>query len=675
MADQKIELEIVLDDGSIKKAFGTIRKEAEATQKETSGIFSGLSGGAASLVVLNQGIELFRKFSYAVKETTSAIVGLSLEAEKVRVVNAQFVALTQQAGIATESFDASIRKSIASLIDDEEALSIANQAMIRLGQSAQRLPEIFELARKAAAAGFGDIVSNAEIFIRTIQSGSTRELRRLGITADLTKAQSEFAKSIGLTAVQLTEEQKAFVNSNVILEAASKRFQNVDSSLRSTSDALARFKTASGDAFERFAVAFDKAFGPSYRIALDNLSAGLAENEAAYRANLVEAKNLSSEIKKTEDNLKSLTEQAKTAATESEFIYYGDQISRATKLLDELIKRQKDYQQLNNEQAQRIISFPQFQLEMEMRKKNEEQARQAQEAEFQRQNQLSTFRNQLTQQEVSSRQQSLQYIFDDNQKRVDQEALYQAQVVQIAEQGAQQRLAIDAQFSNAKGFNQDQRDALEIERVNATNAQILAAQKAYQFNALDDFQKFLLQSQKTFSQISSAAKMTLVQGFGSAFAAMGTALAKGEDAMAAFGKAILGTLGDIAMQMGQSFILQGIAYSVNPLTPGMGGPLIAAGIALSVFGGFLKGIAGGSGGAGAGAGSTAGGGGIAAQPQNMGEFNAAAPIGPTQQQASTVVNLTVQGDVFDSDATGSRIVQLINDAFDSKGVVIRGATA
>ena len=31
MADQKIELEIVLDDGSVKRAFATVRKEAEDT--------------------------------------------------------------------------------------------------------------------------------------------------------------------------------------------------------------------------------------------------------------------------------------------------------------------------------------------------------------------------------------------------------------------------------------------------------------------------------------------------------------------------------------------------------------------------------------------------------------------------------------------------------------------
>jgi hypothetical protein len=92
---------------------------------------------------------------------------------------------------------------------------------------------------------------------------------------------------------------------------------------------------------------------------------------------------------------------------------------------------------------------------------------------------------------------------------------------------------------------------------------------------------------------------------------------------------------------------------------------------LSIFGGFLKALSGGGGGA-TGA-ATAGGGGVAAASE-PGGFNAAQPIAGTEMMArpSTVVNFTVQGDILDSDSTQSRIVQLLNDAIDTKGAVVRG---
>ena len=670
MADQKIELEIVLDDGSIKKAFGTIRKEAQETEKATEELFKDFFGMGASFIVFNQGIELFNKLTSAIKGTAQQMIALSLEAEKVRVVNAQFVALTQQAGIATESFNQAIVKSIDGLIDDEEALLIANQAIIRLGQSAQRLPEIFELSRKAAAAGFNDIASNAELLTQAIQTGNTRQLRALGITLDLTKAQNEFARSLGLTAAQLTDEQRAFVNSNAILTEVEKRFGKVDASIRTTSDALSRLKVASADAFERFAIGFDRAFGGIIRGVLNTITEGLNGNGAALKANSVSAENLGLEIEKTEAKLRKFNDLLATAKTDTQFNFYNRQINETNAILDELKKRRENLVDLDNEQARRIKSFPQFQLEQKMRDENEEQAKIIYQNQINRETSLSSFRNQMVQQELTARQQAAQYQFDDDQRRMIQEQLYQQQLVMIAEQGNQQRLAIETNYSNAKGYTQEQRDALEIQRVNATNAQLIAAQEAYTYQSLSDFDKFLVSSQKTFSQIGSAAKITFVNGLGGAFAAMGQALAKGEDAMAAFGKAMLGILGDIALQMGQSFILQGIAHSLNPLTPGMGGPLIGAGVALSIFGGFLKAISGGGGATGS---ATAGGGGVATMNE-PGGFNAAQPLAGTEMMArpSTVVNFTVQGDILDSDSTQSRIVQLLNDAIDTKGAVVRG---
>jgi hypothetical protein len=72
----------------------------------------------------------------------------------------------------------------------------------------------------------------------------------------------------------------------------------------------------------------------------------------------------------------------------------------------------------------------------------------------------------------------------------------------------------------------------------------------------------------------------------------------------------------------------------------------------------------------------AGGGGVGAGASTSPEapaFDATAPIGESaMRQPQTVVNFQVMGDILDSSDTQNRIVQLLNDAIDSKGAVVRG---
>jgi hypothetical protein len=89
--------------------------------------------------------------------------------------------------------------------------------------------------------------------------------------------------------------------------------------------------------------------------------------------------------------------------------------------------------------------------------------------------------------------------------------------------------------------------------------------------------------------------VTALKGFGTAsgqaFAAFGRAIAKGENGLKAFADAFLATIGQTAIQVGTNFILTGIGYSVlgDPRGPG----LISAGAALATFGGVLSAVGGG----------------------------------------------------------------------------------
>jgi TP901 family phage tail tape measure protein len=144
-------------------------------------------------------------------------------------------------------------------------------------------------------------------------------------------------------------------------------------------------------------------------------------------------------------------------------------------------------------------------------------------------------------------------------------------------------------------------------------------------------------------------------------------LARGaEGGVKALGKAMLGTIGDLAIQIGTFLVTAGIGKLALEVLPG--GAVIAAGAGLIAFGALLKSFSGGEGGLAAGAPATAGGGGVFAS-QEAGDTSPAAS--EEIEGPSTAVNLTIQGDVLDSQETGLRITQILNDAFDKQGVVIR----
>jgi TP901 family phage tail tape measure protein len=175
---------------------------------------------------------------------------------------------------------------------------------------------------------------------------------------------------------------------------------------------------------------------------------------------------------------------------------------------------------------------------------------------------------------------------------------------------------------------------------------------------------------QSFVDIGNTARVSFAGGIATAFAQVGQALANGENALKAFGQAVLGTIGQIAQQVGQSFILQGIGISLNPLLggPAVGGPLIAAGAALSIFGGALSAFSGGGSNLSPGA---AGAGGAS----RSFESETLPPISRDEEErrADQNVQLIVQGDILDSEDTGKRLLDLLNDNFKSNNGTFVGA--
>lgn len=232
-----------------------------------------------------------------------------------------------------------------------------------------------------------------------------------------------------------------------------------------------------------------------------------------------------------------------------------------------------------------------------------------------------------------------------------------------------------AALEKARAYNDDrilteqeyQDRLLEIKRVAAEQERAILNQRKTEYDSfVADINAFAV-------SVATSLYSGFAEAASSAFASFGRALVSGENALEAFGKAFLASIGQTAIQLGTMFILKGIAYSFDPLLggPAVGGPLIAAGAGLATFGGVLTAVGGASGG------SPAAGGGTGFAPN---EFQPSQDlrsdlVTDERLEPETRVQLNIQGDVLDSTESGIRIAKILQDAIDTQNIRVIGGLA
>jgi len=164
-------------------------------------------------------------------------------------------------------------------------------------------------------------------------------------------------------------------------------------------------------------------------------------------------------------------------------------------------------------------------------------------------------------------------------------------------------------------------------------------------------------------QIASIMKQAIVNSISQSIQFMVKNIMTGKNAFSGFVALVAGLMGDLAIQLGTTFIATGLAIDATKALAG--GAAVAAGIGLIAVGAILKGLAGSGGGE---SGSTGGGGGYSAgfgSPDTQ----------LTQQQdrvtPQTGVQVVVNGNIFDNKESALQIAQILNDSFDLSGTLVR----
>lgn len=253
-------------------------------------------------------------------------------------------------------------------------------------------------------------------------------------------------------------------------------------------------------------------------------------------------------------------------------------------------------------------------------------------------------------------------------------------------------IAVRTLRQQIQGLKQDDLANYQQSRQNALEEKSLLAQKINQINqvaeterkAAEQKKKLDEEQQKRSDEMKKRSddfvknlKTNFIGGITSGFEAMGAAFVNGGNGFEEFGNIALKTLGQLALQTGSFLILTGAGMSgVGAFLGLSGGAAIAAGVGLTVLGGAIMAMAGKGSNKGASTGtassasSSGSGGGLASSGAGgiVGEGSSIGSSyqGSEQMQKQTMVSLTVNGSIFDSDTTGTRIIELLQDELDYK---------
>lgn len=632
--------EILVDLGvKIDNANKTLN-EFKSTQEKALGKL----GIGFDTIAINQGLELASKAFSIARKIIEKPFEIAFEAEQINKIQDQFKILANQAGLVGDSLREGLSKASAGKIAETDLLEAANRALIQLGKNATKLPETMELARKATNAFGGDTVENFEAINRAIATGNTRTLRQLGIIVDQEKAYRDFAKSIHVSVDALNQAGRQQAILNAVLEKGQTSFKNINGNSLTLTNLWREITVVLKDAGEAASKLFLQIFGPALKGVLE----GVKDVALGF-------KELLRIISPTTIG----SSKEKIAALESSVKSLGQELFRINSGPNTLSDSFKQME------STRINKAMQEKIELIRKLRGEMQGPQAAAAAGATGN--ASFVD--PQKAEADRIKVQQIFFQTNNDKIAaqlESARISGDAALIEDLEYQQRFAVIQEFELKRQalqreflmtglMDKEQFKALEEQLEADKNAKIQAMEK---------------KASTEINEIQKALRSGVVNGLTSSFAAMGGALAKGANAFQAFSKAIIGAIGNLAIQIGSMLVAVGLGFeaagAIMPAWAVAGVGTVAAGLALITLGGALSAIGSGGGedsGGGVSSGSSAGG-------NLTGGSVGDGPFEREKEKPTTQVVVNVQGNILDRRQTGLELADVINEAFGSNGLVI-----
>lgn len=664
--EEQIIYKLDLDSDAFIKSINQVNEKLGSIEKTTK--------SADPAIMFANAVIAVEAFKIAV-DLAGKAMDIAFAGENVKAINFQFELLAKNAGIASNKLKEGLTEAAAGLIDDTDLLQIANKSIVAMGESASRLPEIMNLARKATSAFGGELSQNFELLSQAIQNGNTKMLKQLGLNVDAEKAQRDYARTLGVTVDSLSDAGKKQAIMNAVLEKGQKAFAGINSDLRASQNLWQEIKVTFGQIKEVAELLFEKTLGPGLR----NYLSGVRELGSVIKENFVarfgEGKeqaeasiNLTvQKIQELKASLIDLRAEGESSWWEKTFFFkdnakdISEVESEIQKLEATLQKSKATVQEIKSTEV-KSDSAVQGKSDSGVDKEKQLQSQTKFEAD------LLALKKARVNQELevvtsAEREKALvieQYEIlaterDVKNKQIDDEV--RLGTIANAQQAAELKLEIERNYqAQVQAMRMQEADMQarvydnQVKTAQSTSQGVAAAWGQANNKATRDLNDFGARGQRVFNSLAGESKK--------AFIAMGEGSKTGAEIMKGF---IFGMLADQAEAEGNLHLLKGIA-SYNPAE-------IAAGGALLALSGVLRSKAGGGASGGGAAGGAGGGGGI------QSPFGEQGTQAQEFSQPKKAVTIQVQGNYFETEQTKQKLMEMIRsetDATDFKYVQIGG---
>lgn len=213
---QQLLLKISGDASDAQSALNQLSNQLQQSAGQMMDALSGIEPSFTSIIKV-AGVALG-----AVTAITGAIVALGVHGSEIDDVTAGFQRLAGGTQQATDILDA-MRAGVVGTIDDMKLMTDANH-LLATGAvtSADDFGTLTEAARVLSREGFGTMQDMIQGVSRAMETGRSRRLALMGVTVDTKGAEQAYAKSLGITAADLSTDQKLHADRQAILAALNK---------------------------------------------------------------------------------------------------------------------------------------------------------------------------------------------------------------------------------------------------------------------------------------------------------------------------------------------------------------------------------------------------------------------------------------------------------------------
>lgn len=352
MAEENdIVLKIAADTEQLKKDLAALagKIKSDPPGKDAGDAFG--NSFALNLIAVNQGLQLASTIAAGIGSAFQKGIELAVKGEEINAIGARFETIASQAGLVPEAISKGIENAVQGTVDIEEAMQSASGAIISLGTNAERIPEIFELAKKSTQLFGGEATDRFEQISSAIASGNTKMLKQIGIVIDADKAIQKYANEVGVAKENLSQAQRQQAIMNEVLSTGADKFRSINGSITPIAENLKKQKVAWSELGDTLALVFNKAFGQLINERIKETASYLdVLNIKLKQTFLGEIPGASDKVKVLSDDLNTLNAQMKMLTAPGQF-NNEMQIASVQSKIDKTKEQLLIEQQLANQEA------------------------------------------------------------------------------------------------------------------------------------------------------------------------------------------------------------------------------------------------------------------------------------------------------------------------------------